>query len=233
MFSVKQLYDLQLLDWDISAREKSFVEVKEKLADNSAVTSAQKGLEELDSRLTARLSERRKMETASQPLEEKLRTVEGRLYGGTVNSPRELAAFEAERDFLRERRRAEEDKLLEMMVDIEDLERAHEEARRQLERLEPEREDELVELRKSEERLIGEIGRMREARDGLTPNIPSSLLSVYESLRKTRGGFAVARIERGACQGCRLALTTMELQRARTSKGIVQCGSCRRILYSE
>ena len=39
------------------------------------------------------------------------------------------------------------------------------------------------------------------------------------------------KVERGMCQGCRLALSTMELQRARSARGVVQCSSCRRILY--
>ena len=54
---------------------------------------------------------------------------------------------------------------------------------------------------------------------------------MYESLLKTRDGSAVAKVERGMCQGCRLTLPTLELQRARSSEGIARCGSCGRILY--
>ena len=35
MFNVKQLYDLQLLDWDIQDREQSIAEVRARLADDS------------------------------------------------------------------------------------------------------------------------------------------------------------------------------------------------------
>ena len=61
--------------------------------------------------------------------------------------------------------------------------------------------------------------------------LPADLLTLYDSLRKTTKGRPVARVERGMCQGCRITLSTMELQRARSAQSGVRCNSCRRIIY--
>jgi predicted nucleic acid-binding Zn-ribbon protein len=87
-----------------------------------------------------------------------------------------------------------------------------------------------VELEKNEQELGGELKKLRQSRDGVTPDIPPSAMSVYEGLRKTRDGVAVSRVVRLMCQQCRLTLPTMELQRARAAQTIVQCSSCQRIL---
>ena len=49
MVSIKQLYDLQELDWELSASEKSLAEVRARLADDSALVSTKKRLERLES----------------------------------------------------------------------------------------------------------------------------------------------------------------------------------------
>ena len=50
--------------------------------------------------------------------------------------------------------------------------------------------------------------RSRTDRAALLPTMPGNLLPLYESLRKGKGGRAIAIVERGTCQGCRLSLTT-------------------------
>ena len=231
MFSIKQLYDLQELDQEVFANEKSLAEVRARLADDSAVVSAKERLDQLTSELAQRAAARREVEFSVQQLGEKLQTVETRLYGGAITNPRELSAYEAERNILQRRRSPEEDRLLELLVEIEDFQSARGEAQHHLEQLVADRKVEHTDLLETEKSLVGELDKQSQSRNEITQEIPPSALSVYESLRKTRNGHAVAKVERGMCQGCRIALPTMELQRARISQGIVQCSSCRRILY--
>ena len=231
MISIKRLHDLQELDWEVSAREKSLAEVRARLADDSAIVEAKKRIEQLEPRLAQPVAARRELGLTVQQLEEKLNTIEKRLYGGEITNPRELSAYEAERTILQRHRSAEEERLLELMVEIEDIQSDRDEAQQHLGRLEAEREVERAELLEAEKRLVGELDRLGQARSEMTPQVPGSALSVYESLRKSRNGYAVAKVERGMCQGCRIGLPTRELQQVRSSQDIVQCNSCRRILY--
>ena len=231
--SNKRLYDLQELDWALSADEASLEEVRARLEDESEINAARARLQKLTAELDKRAPLRRALESSLARLEERLQVAERRLYGGAVTNPRELSASEEERRLLQEQRGAEEDRMLDVMVEIEELQSSRDATQALLGRLETDREAEYADLLQRQDALVVRIDELRRGRQRITPEIPVAMLSVYESLLKTRGGHAVAKVERGLCQGCRLALPTMENQRAKSSQGIVQCSSCRRILYVE
>ena len=231
--SNKRLYDLQELDWALSADEASLKEVRARLEDESEINAARARLQKLTAELDKRAPLRRTLESSLARLEERLQAAEQRLYGGAVTNPRELSASEEERRLLQEQRGAEEDRMLDIMVEIEELQSSRDATQELLGRLETDREAEYADLLQRQDALVVSIDELQRGRQRITPEIPVAMLSVYESLLKTRGGHAVAKVERGLCQGCRLALPTMENQRAKSSQGIVQCSSCRRILYAE
>ena len=231
MHVIRHLYDLQELDSRLSAFEKSLVEVRAKLADDSALSSAREQTSRLEERLLVLTFKRRGLDRTTAELQERLQKVESRLYGGVVTSPRELAAAEEERNFVERQRQEEEDRLLDIMIELEDVQSASHEAQETLARLKAEEPARKEGLLKTEEHLVAELASIGQDRDRIAPLIPAELLSLYETLRKGRDGHAVVRVERGRCNGCRVALSIMEIQRARGSQGVVQCSSCRRILY--
>ena len=118
------------------------------------------------------------------------------------------------------------------MMDLDELEPVLAEARETAARLEEERPGLENAWREQEEEAVAQIEALRANRLALLPTMPSSLLPLYESLRRSKSGRAMALVERGTCQGCRLSLTTQETQRARSGQQIVQCSSCGRILYA-
>jgi predicted nucleic acid-binding Zn-ribbon protein len=231
MTAVSQLHDLQELDLKISDLDDELVDVRRKLEDDSALRAAREDVERLGDRLEALNVRSRQLDLRVEELKENLGRVEVRLYGGAVTNARELTAAEEERGFIVEQQSREEDALLEVMVESDEADSAGRQARDLLARLESERPAVMAALREAEAKLDDELARTRGSREELAPAIPSSLILLYDSLRQSRSGRAVARVERGTCQGCRVALSTMELQRARGPRGVVQCDSCRRILY--
>ena len=230
-YSARQLYGLQELDWKIEARDKTLADVGARLADDSAVVAAKAKIEHLKTDLADRQKQRPPVESALQEIEENSKSIDAKIYGGGVISERQFAAFEEERSFLQRSQGEEEEKLLELLVEIDELEPALVAAERDAATLESERTAERERLLSDEGRLTAELVELAEERDQITPDIPSGTLALYESLRRGRGGHAVAKVERAMCQGCRIALPTMEVQRARGSVVPVQCSSCRRILY--
>ena len=227
----QRLYDLQQYDREIWSREASLSGVEERLADDSAIVSATQRIEGLDSALAERAPTRRLEESAVQDVSEKLRALEEKLYSGAITNPKELSAADEERAFYQNAKGEAENRLLELMVEIEEMETSRTQTQESLSRLEADRGVELADLRGRQKQLTKELDRLRESKTGITPDIPAPSLAVYETLLRERDGYAVAAVERSMCQGCRLTLTTHELQRVRTSQEIVQCGSCRRILY--
>jgi predicted nucleic acid-binding Zn-ribbon protein len=63
----------------------------------------------------------------------------------------------------------------------------------------------------------------------LTALIEAGTVSTYQELRK-RKGLAVAKVEQGICQGCRITLPNTDLQQAKGG-GLVRCSSCGRIIF--
>ena len=231
MSSVKQLYDLQQLDLKLSDAEKSLAEVRLMLEDESELNLARERVDQAGARLKELTAGRRAAEQTIAQLGERLQGVESRLYGGAVTNPKELAAAEEERAFVLRLRQEEEDKLLELMVEADDVQSEERQAQDTLARLEAERPAQEAELLRRQEGVTGELATLGQERDQITPQFTREVLSLYDSLRKSKGGRAIVSVERGLCQGCRISLTTGELQRARSAHGITQCGSCRRILY--
>ena len=233
MSDVRQLYDLQGVDLKIGEVGKSLAEVLAKLADESVLTSARAQVQQLESRLDDLESERRGADRTVAVLQDTVKTLDGRLYGGAVTNPQQFAAAEEERNYTSDRLREAEDQLLELMVAIEEAEPALAEAQQSLSRLEARRPVEEAEWRSAESKLRSELASLGREREGMEPLVPATLLPLYDSMRKSRGGHAVAKVERGMCQGCRLVLPTMDLQHVRSGRGVVRCSSCGRILYAD
>ncbi len=227
----KQLYDLQQIDAELASAEEELAGVRSRLSDESAILSAKSELEEITDRLTDLMAKRRAADGIVTDLQSKTTNLESKLYSGSIKNPKEVAAVEEERQFTVNQQEQEEEKLLVLMVNLEEMETAQASGKSELERLEEARPLERVELQKSQERLEAEIAKFQEERGDIVPHVRSDLVTLYDSLRQTKKGQAVAKVERGMCQGCRLTLPQSEVQRARSATGVVQCNSCRRILF--
>ncbi len=231
MFAIRQLYDLQQLDLEVASTEESLADVRARLADESALATARDRISELDGRLSELEPTRRLRERSAEEVRERLESIDNRLYGGVITNPRELTAAEDQRSYLETQRTDEEDKLLELMMEIEEAQAVRETTTGELARAEAARDDERPGLEAEESRLVSRLEELRHDRGEAVAQFTAHDLAVYERLREDRNGYAVAKVERGMCQGCRITLPSGELQRVRTAQDLVQCSSCQRILF--
>ena len=234
MLSVKQLYDLQLLDWEIQKREEALADIRARLADDSRRAAARRQRDAIAARIESLATPRRQAERDIQDIERRIAEIDARLYDGSVTNPRELEAYQEERATLSDNQSEREDALLELMVQIEDAEESLEQASGLFERVNSEREAEIADLQSGGQALSDQLPQLHDRRASLSAEYPPIALSVYESVRQLRGGQGAALVDRrGLCQGCRLVIPTNELQRVRAGQELVQCGSCSRILIAE
>ena len=234
MRSVKELYELQLLDWEIQNLETEFAEARARLADDSARVRAKRELDALDARVDDLAASRRQCENAIDRFDERIALIDKRMYGGAVSNPRELEASQDERAAHLRNRSAAEDALLELMVEAEETEERRDEAKTAFERVHAERSREVAELTARGRELSARLPDLRARRADLAALYDPAAIAVYESVRRSRGGQGAALIDRrGLCQGCRLVRPNAELSRARAGDQIAQCGNCSRILICE
>ncbi|OGO53154.1 MAG: hypothetical protein A2148_11075, partial [Chloroflexi bacterium RBG_16_68_14] len=170
-------------------------------------------------------------EWEADELRRKIEPLEKRLYQGTVQNPKELADLQRDVESLKRRRSELEDRALEAMEALEQAQQAFADAERELQEAEERQRIEQEELRGRRASLDGEITALEAERRQQASGIDERLVHLYDHLSATRQGRAVAKVEGGACSGCRISLPMNLLQRARTGNELVQCSSCERILY--
>ena len=235
--SIRELYELQELDWVRAERRQAFEETLAELADESALDRARRRVAELDAEFTRQNALRRDAQLAVDQIEGREETVQGRLYSGGVTNPRELAAMQEEQAMLQRQRTEAEDILLERMVATEELTDELDAERRSLAQLDAHRSRRVPVLRQRERELATELETLNRRRLELLPQFSPQLLSTYETLMASRGAHAVSKVEsargREICGACRVALPRSDVQGVRSGGATVQCNNCRRILYME
>jgi uncharacterized protein len=155
-----------------------------------------------------------------------------RLDSGQVSSARDLENLQSEIASLQRRQSDLEEVVLEIMERRETAEgklaglrQAQEEQQSKLAEVAARRDNALREL-------DDEAGLSSTARTAVAKDIPDDLLQLYERLRGQLSGIGAAVLLRGQCQGCHLALNTVDLNRIRSAAPdeVVRCEECRRIL---
>jgi len=229
---VEAIYRLQAIDTEMDERRAALRSVRSHLADNQEVLAAVKAVRENEETTQKLHSSLRVLEMDLQEVSDKIAATEGALYGGEVTNPKELAGMEQELEYLKRRQSTVEDDTLLLMSEVEEQEDALEAAREQLSSTERGSDRHKSELRKDEEELLARLSVLEAERMEIAQRISQQDLRAYEDLRSQKGGQAVALLENGICQGCRVALPTSLVQRVRRGSEVVYCGSCQRILYS-
>ncbi|WP_307797361.1 zinc ribbon domain-containing protein [Actinomadura barringtoniae] len=155
-----------------------------------------------------------------------------RLDSGQVTSAKDLGSLQAEIASLQRRQSDLEEVVLEIMERREEAEGKVNALKTERESSEKEYADAGARRDEAQQQIDGESGMTTTARTAVAKDVPDDLLALYEKLRGQFGGVGAAKLYRGACQGCHLALNTVDLNRIRAAAGdeVIRCEECRRIL---
>ncbi len=228
MTLAKTLYDLQQIDLDIQKEQEISDDIKRQLSENEALVQARAEVQAEKLRLSETEKQQRDLEYEIEDLRSSIKQLNDKLYGGKGQNPKELVSLEKELDIFKTKLRQREDDLLDLMADIESVEDRIKINGRKLKELEEQWRQEQKELMEKQAGVKSRLTELHRQRTAMASDIAGQALELYETIR-SRKGQAVARIEQGRCQGCRLNLAVNELQRARAGD-LIQCSSCGRIL---
>lgn len=178
------------------------------------------------------LAEERRFDDEAQSIAAKAKEVDAKLYSGTVASPRELQAMQADLEMLRRRQRELEDRELEQMELRESVERELAAAEAALSATTAQIERARTELGGQEAQIDSEIAREGAVRDEHAAGVPPELVADYERRRAKNRGFGIARLVGDTCQACRLSIPATEVDRIRRTGGdpVASCDNCGAIL---
>ena len=229
--TVDQLRQLQALDTQIDNDRERIATIEAAVRDRSEYAQAQRRNEEAVKPVTTLTANQRDLDLKIGSARGQLSEVEGKLYGGKVNSPRELSDLQHRSADLKRQIGDGETQLLALMEELEQATAAASEAGQTLRRIVAERKVLEAELLAERKRLGAGVRAAQAGRDALREQIDAAALRLYDRLRSTRGGQAVAEVKQRICQGCRVSLTAAYEQRLRHGDAMVTCQSCGRILY--
>jgi len=231
MTLVADLYALQEIDSALDACKASLADIESRLGEADELAEARQRTLEHQEALQEVEKQQREQEWQIDDLRQKIEPLEKKLYGGTIRNPKELADLQQDVDSLKRRQRGLEDRDLEIMVAVEEAQKEAEEAQRSLSETEEAWQTEQDRLRQEQTSLRQEIEDLEAQRTEQVGLIEPATLTLYEALREAHQGRAVAKVERGTCQGCRISLPMNVVRRVRSGDELVQCTSCERILY--
>lgn len=232
MTSATELFALQEIDARRDGRRAVIADVEARLGETEELRAARQAVEDAERELKDLQAMQRTLEGRLEDLDAKIKPLETKMYDGSVRNPKELTDMQRELAHLKEQRSELDDDGLEIIDAVEAASKRLEQRREALRSTEAAWQENQKELTQQKATAEREYAGLEEQRQAHTANMDRGALGLYESLRKTKGGRAVALVERGACQGCRITLPTHLVQRLRGAEALVQCPSCERILVA-
>ncbi len=177
-------------------------------------------------------NEEKRLDDEASSLREKASEVEAKMYSGSVSSPRELQAMQADIDQLRRHERNLENRELELMEARDPLDSNLAELDTQRASLVADLNRERASLEGSEAAIDQGMTEERKERDAIAGELDPSLVGDYERRRARARGVGVARLVGNTCQGCHLSIPSTEVDSIRrAADGTVSyCDNCGCIL---
>ena len=175
-------------------------------------------------------------QVARREIEKEVAVHQGRLskfreQAMAVKTNQEYHAVQKEIEFAQTEMKAAEDKVLERMLEADDLtaavKRAEAELAAETKKADADRKAlaaEFAELRSS-------LGRIGGERTGVIKALSPPVLDIFERVAQRRNGIAVAEAREGICTICHVRLRPQVFNTVRRNEQIIQCDSCNRILY--
>ena len=233
MTTVKQLYALQEVDLDLDRVYRALEMAEEEMKVEISIENLESSLQEEQERLQEAELLQRDNQIDIETRRERTETLETQLYDGSMINARDLEALQREAASVRLLLEQDEAMSLELSIQVEEARSRSGNLNQQLAETRALWESQQVQLNQRVEELRAEQGEYEKQRELLAARFDPATLQRYETLRKSKGGRAVAKVERDLCQGCRMSLPTQLRQRVKSGRQTVNCASCGRMLFVE
>jgi len=207
--------------------------VRSQLANNREWANAKKLLEAGEEKLAKLQKEQRFTETEVDDLTAKSKSLDQKLYGGSIKNSKELHGLQQETEYIKTQTSNKEEHLLTIMSQIDDVEKNISVRKEELANIEDKWQIKEKKLQAQQTQLEATIAQKKQTHEELVAIIDHDNLELYKILSKGRQGQAVAKLQRGKCSGCHIVVPVNQLQQARLGRDIIQCCNCERILCNE
>ena len=207
---------------EVAALPKRVAAIEGKLAEHKAA------VEKAKAQIKSNEGSRRQLEADIKAFQEKI--AKYRSQSSSVKTNDEYRALMHEVEFAEKQISGCEDKILELMISLENEEKSLKQAEAELKAesadVEKEKADARVRTAEDEKLLIG----LKEKRDWLRQGVNDGALAHYDRVMRQRKS-AISEAREHKCMACFVMIRPQTWQDIRGNEQIVTCSSCGRILY--
>jgi hypothetical protein len=207
---------------EVAGLPKRVAAIEAKLAEHKAA------VEKAKARIKGNEATRRQMEADIKGFQEKI--AKYRSQSSSVKTNDEYRALMHEVEFAEKQISGCEDKILELMIGLENDEKALKVAEAELktEAADVEKEKAEARVRTTEDEKV--LAGLKGKRDELRAGVDYSALAHYDRVMRQRKS-AIAEARDQKCMACFVMVRPQTWQEIRTNEQIITCNSCGRILY--
>jgi predicted nucleic acid-binding Zn-ribbon protein len=148
-----------------------------------------------------------------------------------VKTNQEYHAVQKEIAFAQTEIKTLEDKILEQMLEADELTGALKKAEQDLASEQKAIDADRKAIAAEHSELQTAVDRMSGEREGIVAAIDKQLFSMYEQVKRKRNGIALSEARDGICTICHVRLRPQVFNSVRRNDSILQCDHCNRVLF--
>lgn len=173
--------------------------------------------------------ERRTLEQGVQDLESKSEKSQIKL--NSIKSNKEYTAALKEIEEINKEKEKNEDKILQIMEEIEALNKECDAIKEEQGELKKQFEDEKMEIEKEIIELDREAAELEKQRLEYHNAVDQELLKRYDFLRDRKAGVAIGAVTQGICQSCHMEIPPQKFNELKRCSTMMSCPHCNRLIY--
>lgn len=224
------LLKLQVIDYDLGELERSKDYLPDMMGNlDREIKEAKTQLSDTTKQLEEARATHKSLDLELQTREAELQKYQQQMM--SIKTNKEYDALVAEIDSLKEQIADRETRVLDTIELIESLEKGIGELQEKESQVVENNQKQLHILQEKMDSIGDKVASKQESRQEVTAAIPKPTLSVYERVRRGRGGRAVVVVKKGACSACFKALTPKKAQDIRRRDKVYTCDHCGSLLF--
>lgn len=232
MARIIDLFNLQKVDYNTSKVRQQFHNIQKALNGNEALNEAKQKYGVCKAKLTEWETQQKNFELESQSLTERIDETDTQLMSGTISNHKELESLQASLESLKRQKETVESSSVEALEKVETLTAELDKMREDFQDLKADWEEKATSLQDQGKKLQQQFRLLKQKRESLMEDLDKSSLTLYEQLRKRKGGVAVAPLQGDTCGACNMQVPSGVISAARVADTEpVYCPSCGRILF--
>ena len=227
--SFEHLWALQQLDIELRTLTEKLSQIPSRVTDLKSAAAAIK--DDLDQAKVAIIEHKKQYklcEVGLKAAEEKVASYSVQLYSAKTNE--QYKAFLKEIEGQKKLKNSIEDRMIVLMEETETLERKVRENEKKSAELDTDPARKVTMLEAEQKELEAAIAVRKQQRDTTAAAIPAELLKRYERVRASKGGVAVATVQKERCSGCLSPIPAQRILEVERQDHLYLCEACGRIL---